>query len=348
MEASHVLENSTPKVSVVVPVLNVAPYLRECLDSILAQTLVDFEVICGDGGSTDGSFEILQEYAAKDPRVKILSKAGSGYGQSVNDCMRMAKGEYIGIVESDDMIKPDMYETLYQVAIKKRIDWVRSDIFFYYTSKIGKPKLRYEKIIIGNFYNIVLNPQIDPRPYRSRLRTWSGIYRRKFLEDHHITHNETSGASYQDVGFYLKTLYYAQRVSFIHHAFYMWRQDNESSSIHYDSARMVERSCREWDLNWAYLQVHPELGRQGLCGFRYRQFLSYLWMVGSTNGDEKEYARGMLRRLVKSALENGEIERTFFTSREWSQLRRFLETGEILDARTRLHRWLKLHLKGGN
>lgn len=333
--------NRAPKVSVVVPVLNVAPYLRECLDSILVQTISDIEVICGDGGSTDGSHEILQEYASKDPRVQVLSKFGSGYGQSVNDCMRMATGEYIGIVESDDIIKPDMLEILYRAADEKNLDWVRGDIYFYYTSNIGKPKFRYEKIIIGCFYNKVLNPQTDPRPYRSRLRTWSGIYRRKFLEDHQITHNETPGASYQDVGFYLKTLYYAQRVAFIHRAFYMWRQDNETSSIHFDSARMVERSCREWILNWEYLTNHPELGRQVLCGFRYRQFLSYLWVVDSTDGEEKEYAREMARREAEAALGNGEMERAFFTHREWSQLHRFLKTGETMDTRARLHRWLK-------
>lgn len=335
------LVDRAPKVSVVVPVLNVKPYLRDCLDSILNQTIPDIEVICGDGGSTDGSFEILQEYAAKDPRVQTLCKSGSGYGQSVNDCIRMAKGEYIGIVESDDMIKPDMFETLYRVAKEKRLDWVRGDIFFYYTSHTGKPKLRYEKIIIGNFYNKVLNPQTDPRPYRSRLRTWSGIYRRKFLEDHHITHNETSGASYQDVGFYLKTLYYAKRVAFVHHAFYMWRQDNETSSIHFDSVRLLERSCQEWNLNWAYLLAHPELDRQAVCGFRYRQFLAYLWMVDSTEGAEKKHAQKIVRGAVEDALENKEIERAFFIRREWSQLHRFLKTGNFMDTRTRLHRWLK-------
>ena len=81
---------STPKVSVIVPVFNVKTYLRECLDSILAQTLTDIEVICGDGGSTDGSLEIIQEYAQKDSRINYITKERSGYGQSMNDCMAMA------------------------------------------------------------------------------------------------------------------------------------------------------------------------------------------------------------------------------------------------------------------
>ena len=75
---------SNPKVSIIVPVFNVKAYLRECLDSILAQTLPEIEIICGDGGSNDGSLEIIQEYAQKDSRVHYITKEKSGYGQSVN------------------------------------------------------------------------------------------------------------------------------------------------------------------------------------------------------------------------------------------------------------------------
>ena len=85
-------------VSVLVPVYNVAPYLPACMDSILNQTLADIEVLCGDGGSTDGSLDILREYERRDSRVCVISQKGSGYGQSMNNCLRMATGEYIGIV----------------------------------------------------------------------------------------------------------------------------------------------------------------------------------------------------------------------------------------------------------
>ena len=123
---------ASPKVSVIVPVFNVKTYLRECLDSILNQSLFDIEILCGDGGSTDGSLEILQEYAQKDSRVRYITEKGSGYGQSVNDCMNMAQGEYIGIVESDDAIKPNTYKVLYGLAKKNDLDWIRGDIYYYY------------------------------------------------------------------------------------------------------------------------------------------------------------------------------------------------------------------------
>lgn len=187
---------SNPKVSIIVPVFNVKTYLRECLDSILAQTLPEIEIICGDGGSNDGSLEIIQEYAQKDSRVHYITKEKSGYGQSVNECMAMAKGEYIGIVESDDAVEPNTYETLYGLAHQNDLDWIRGDIYYYYSGLPKEQQLQRESIIYGgDFYNIVLNPQTDYRPYKSGLRTWSGIYKTAFLRENGIEHNETPGGS---------------------------------------------------------------------------------------------------------------------------------------------------------
>lgn len=334
-----------PKVSVIVPVLNVKPYLKDCLDSILAQTLTDIEILCGDGGSTDGSLELLREYERRDDRVTVLSKPGSGYGQSVNDCARMAQGKYIGIVESDDLIRPDMYELLYEEAEKKDLDWVRGDIYFYYSAPGKEPIRRYEKIIIGDHYGKVLDPQKDCRPYRSRLRTWSGIYRRSFLEANGITHNETPGAAYQDVGFYLKTLYHARRVAFVHKGLYMWRQDNPASSSHFGASGLAEKVFREWALNRTYLSDRPGLGAQAVSGFYYREFLSFLWAIDCTDGEVRERTKAAVRQSVEQNARAGLYSRPFFTAREWRQLRRFLKTGETVDARRKLHLWMQRRLK---
>ena len=133
-----------PKVSVVVPIYNVEKYLRQCLDSIVNQTLKDIEIICVDDGSTDSSPEIIQEYAAKDSRVKVITKPNSGYGNSMNRGFDLAEGEYVGIVESDDYAELDMFEKLYQRAEKNKLDVVKSGYYFYYSV----PKERNEKIEI--------------------------------------------------------------------------------------------------------------------------------------------------------------------------------------------------------
>ena len=104
-------------VSVITPIYNVERYLPECLDSLLSQTLEDIEFICVNDGSTDGSGEILRSYAARDPRIIVIEKENSGYGASMNVGLDAASGEYIGIVESDDFASPEMFETLYQLAV---------------------------------------------------------------------------------------------------------------------------------------------------------------------------------------------------------------------------------------
>ena len=89
----------TPKVSILVPVYNVERFLPQCLDSLVAQTLEDIQIICINDGSTDGSLEILERYAAQDSRIEIIDKPNSGYGASMNCGLDAARGEYIGITE---------------------------------------------------------------------------------------------------------------------------------------------------------------------------------------------------------------------------------------------------------
>ena len=85
------------EISILVPVYNVEKYLESCLDSILLQTFTDFEVICMDDGSTDRSGDILDRYAGRDARIKVIHKENAGYGKTMNEAMRLAKGRYIGL-----------------------------------------------------------------------------------------------------------------------------------------------------------------------------------------------------------------------------------------------------------
>ena len=114
-------------VSIVVPVYNVHNYLKECMDSILKQTLKNIEVICVDDGSTDNSLSILRSYEKRDLRVKVITKANSGYGNTMNIGIDQARGKYIGIVESDDYIDANMFERLYMTAELYQAEIVKSD-----------------------------------------------------------------------------------------------------------------------------------------------------------------------------------------------------------------------------
>ena len=116
-----------PKVSVIMPSLNVAPYIRECMESVIHQTLRDIEILCVDAGSTDGTWEILEEYAQADRRIKLFHSEKKSYGYQMNLGLKEAVGEYIGIVETDDYILPEMYEELYAYAVEHDADFVKSD-----------------------------------------------------------------------------------------------------------------------------------------------------------------------------------------------------------------------------
>ena len=111
-----------PLISIIIPVYNVEQYLRECLDSVLAQTYPNLEIILINDGSQDNSGKICDEYAAKDGRVQVIHQLNQGVSAARNAGLKVASGEYIGFVDSDDYIQPDMYEYLYQLISKDNAD----------------------------------------------------------------------------------------------------------------------------------------------------------------------------------------------------------------------------------
>ena len=116
-----------PLVSIIMPSLNVAKYIDECLQSAIKQTLKDIEIICIDAGSTDGTREIINKYILTDKRLRVIDSDVKSYGYQVNLGIHEAKGEYIGILETDDYVDSEMYERLYDAAKKSNADYVRAD-----------------------------------------------------------------------------------------------------------------------------------------------------------------------------------------------------------------------------
>ena len=242
-----------PAVSVLVPCYNVEKYIRQCLDSVVGQTLTDMEIICLNDGSTDGTLAILQEYAAKDSRVRIIDKPNSGYGDSMNKGLEAATGEYIGIVESDDWAEADMFESLYALAKQHDCDMVKSAYNFYWST----PKERRELCAVpSEFADRLLLNEEHADFSRIAPSIWSGIYRREMLEQYGIRFLNTPGASYQDTGFHAKTWMASRSIWVTSKAYLQYRQDNMNASVKsrrkifavVHEFRSIERFLAQWNL----------------------------------------------------------------------------------------------------
>lgn len=190
--------SSTPKVSVVVPCYNVEKFVQECLESLKRQTLPDIEFIVVNDGSTDGTLDIIRAVTAGDSRFVVINKKNSGYGDSVNRGIKLASGVYVGIIESDDWVEPEMFETLYENAEKYDLDISRASFFVYEDGA--------DHLTKGDFIScdVVSKPLENKRIFRQPPAVWSAIYRRRWLQDSAIQFRTTPGASFQDISFSFK------------------------------------------------------------------------------------------------------------------------------------------------
>lgn len=260
------------RVSVLVPIYNVEEFLPQCLDSLVGQTLKEIEIICINDGSTDGSLEVIQDYATRDKRIKIIDKKNSGYGDSMNVGLEKARGEYVGIVEPDDFAALNMFEKLYKMAKKYDCDVVKSNYFRYYGEKkrdIGRSNL---------FLPTEVNRVLDPRVYMNIIYQepciWAAIYKRDFLRDNEIDFLPTPGASYQDTGFNFKVWVSAERVYYLEDALLHYRQDNAKSSV--KDSKKVYYIVQEYDEGKKYLKARNQWNRFGKIWFMCKM-RGYVW-----------------------------------------------------------------------
>jgi glycosyltransferase involved in cell wall biosynthesis len=168
-----------PKISIIVPVYNVEDYVPKCFKSIIDQTYENLEIILVDDGSTDKSGDICDEYAKKDNRMIVIHQENQGLSMARNNALDIASGEYIGFVDGDDWIAPDMYSTLYENATKYEADISMCN--FYYVSQSGhlspySNENTPEKVLEG-IYKISHNIRL------SNNCVWNRLYKRRLFDD---------------------------------------------------------------------------------------------------------------------------------------------------------------------
>lgn len=201
------------KLSVIVPVYKVEPYIHKCVDSILGQTYTNLEVILVDDGSPDNCGKICDEYAVKDKRVKVIHKKNGGLSDARNAGIDISTGDIIGFIDSDDYIEARMYQEMIDYMEHNNLDIVCADTNQVKGNKI-KFKPRYKKNYVWNKQEAlseILNGNLDNA-------AWNKIYKREIIGNTRFP----QGRVYEDVATIYKFIYNADKVGYLSKPYYYY------------------------------------------------------------------------------------------------------------------------------
>lgn len=234
-------KNKQPLISVIVPIYNVETYLPFCINSILASTYTNLEVILVDDGSTDSSSMICDDFQAKDPRCKVIHQTNYGLSAARNTGLKEVTGEYISFIDGDDYIHPQMYETLYQ-AIKKD-DYTFSMIFgkkvynhnTYQkdTIYIGNTNIEYQTINQYQLFQNLYGRGTDELHYQV---VWNKLYRADIIKDIFFEKTGTEDTEYNN-RVYLRS----QKAILVKKELYFWVQRPTSITHQPLNANYIDR-----------------------------------------------------------------------------------------------------------
>ena len=236
------------RLSIIVPIYGVEKYLRQCLDSIVAQTFKDFECILVDDGSKDGCPVICDEYAAIDNRFKVVHKKNAGYGAAVNTGLDIAQGKWIGIVEPDDWIDPEMYEALVARGSATDADIVKAGFDSFYDDGQKSWSMCLDAGALPDSFKL----RDMPRLLTNHPSIWTCVYSREFLATNGIRVEESSGATWQDNLFQVQTLVLANSIAYVSRRLYHYRLFYDKPLK--DAMLPVRRSLqiRQWINEYGY------------------------------------------------------------------------------------------------
>ena len=256
-----------PKISVIVPVYNTEKYLHRCIDSILAQTFEDFELLLIDDGSKDNSGAICDEYAARDSRVRVFHKENGGVSSARNLGLDNAVGEWIAWVDSDDYIAPNMYECLYETAKRDEADIVYCNFFIDY----GDEKIRYRLAPSSKDKHSMLVGWISE--YWTVL--WTSLTKRSLYENNSLRFPYDFNFC-EDFWMSLELRLCSKRVDSIDDTLYFYNRCNEISIISRPQDLLLD------DKKKAYYAIFSSLKNKGLFN-KYKKYL--YWRIVETHQD---------------------------------------------------------------
>ena len=246
-------------VSVIIPVYNAERYIAQCLDSVLAQTLRDIEVICVDDGSTDGSVAILKSYAARDSRLRLIRQKNAGAGAARNQGLREANGEFLSFLDSDDFFEPTMLEK----AVARAREY-QTDIVIFNSDQYHMDKKAFVQVPW-----VMVKEDIPPyMPFTYRQLTgnvflsfvgwaWDKLYRRDFVEEHDLWFQEQRTTN--DMLFVFSALVVAKQIAVLDEVLaHQRRGSGDSLSVtrekswhcFYDALLALRKRLKDEDIYW--------------------------------------------------------------------------------------------------
>lgn len=218
-------------ISVIIPVYNVAKYLRDCLDSVVTQKSVEIEIICIDDASTDTSLSILLEYASKYKNIIVLqNESNAGLSYARNRGLEVASGKYIYFLDSDDMIKPESLSELYSIAEKDNLEGIFFDTELLLEAGVDESVVKTEKCERTGMYNgVYTGEELVYEMYKNKdwiPCVWRQLWSRKFLKDNELMF--INGIFHEDNPFTYVAIPKLKRGACVNKTFHIYRKRNDS------------------------------------------------------------------------------------------------------------------------
>lgn len=233
-----------PKVSVIIPVYNVEKYLDRCVQSVINQTLTDIEIILVDDGSPDNCPKMCDEYAAVDKRIKVIHKKNAGLGYARNSGLERANGEFVAFVDSDDFIDVNMYERLYETAVKYGLDTCYCGFKYYIDGKIVQRRevenfqlFRGRKDIDRFLLDMIGPPPPYPHEVKYLMSVWRAIYSNALINSKQLFFDSEKQIASEDILFHLKYLPETKNIGFLPDCYYYYCTNLSSISRTYDDSK---------------------------------------------------------------------------------------------------------------
>lgn len=260
--------NQHPKVSVIIPVYNTEPYLRECLESVINQTLREIEIICVDDGSTDGSLAILREYEKKDRRIRVLVQPNLYAGAARNNGLKYATGEYLSFLDADDFFELNMLEVAYEQAKQQNAEIIvfRCDLFDdeKHSYTVRKDSIREENLPDNAPF---ASTEVKKDLFRTFVGwTWDKLFLRDFILENGIRFQEIRTSN--DLFFTYLALAMAQMITSAENVLAHHRTQVKTS--------LEATRDQSWDCFYkALCAIRDALKENGLYSTFERDFINY-------------------------------------------------------------------------